>query len=137
MQYLSNSIFLIALAIGVVFFVKNCKKILRNINLGYSTDHSDQKSTRWKNVIRIALGQSKMVVRPVAGLMHIFVYVGFIVINIEVLEIIIDGIFGTHRIFSFMGVFYNILIASFEILAILVLVGVIIFWFRRDRKSVV
>ncbi len=136
MQYLSNSIFLIALAIGVGFFVKNCKKILRNIKQGYPTDHTDQKSIRWKNVIRIALGQSKMVVRPVAGLMHIFVYVGFIVINIEVLEIIIDGIFGTHRIFSFMGVFYNILIASFEILAILVLVGVIIFWFRRNVQRI-
>jgi heterodisulfide reductase subunit C len=136
MQYLSNIIFLIALAIGIGFFVKNCKKILRNIKLGYSIDHSDNNSTRWKNVIRIALGQSKMVVRPVAGLMHIFVYVGFIVINIEVLEIIIDGLLGTHRIFSGMGVLYNILIASFEILAILVLVGVIIFWFRRNIQRI-
>ena len=55
---------------------------------------------RWKNMARIALGQSKMVKRPVAGLLHVVVYIGFLVINIELLEIIVDGIFGTHRIFA-------------------------------------
>ncbi|GAQ48053.1 Fe-S oxidoreductase [Flavobacterium psychrophilum] len=80
----------------------------------------------------IALGQSKMVKRPVAGILHIFVYVGFVVINLEVLEIIIDGLFGTHRIFSFLGTLYNLLIGSFEILALLVLVAVIAFWIRRN-----
>jgi heterodisulfide reductase subunit C len=80
----------------------------------------------------IALGQSKMVKRPVAGLLHIIVYVGFVIINIELLEIIIDGLFGTHRIFSFLGAFYDILIGSFEILAFLVLVAVIIFYSRRN-----
>lgn len=65
---------------------------------------------------KIALGQYKMVRRPVSGIVHVLVYLGFVIINIEVLEIIIDGIFGTHRIFSFMGGFYNFLIASFEIL---------------------
>jgi ferredoxin len=81
---------------------------------------------------RIALGQTKMVVRPVAGIMHIFVYLGFIIINIEVLEIIIDGIFGTHRIFAFMGRFYDFLIGSFEILALLVIIAVVVFWLRRN-----
>ncbi|MFM9028353.1 MAG: Fe-S oxidoreductase, partial [Bacteroidota bacterium] len=83
-------------------------------------------------MLRVALGQSKMVVRPVAGVFHIFVYVGFVVINIEVLEIIIDGVFGTHRVFSFLGPFYDFLIGSFEILALLVLVGVVVFLARRE-----
>lgn len=82
-------------------------------------------------MINIALGQSKMVRRPVSGLLHIIVYVGFIIINLEVLEIIIDGLFGTHRIFAFLGGFYNFLIGSFEILAFLVLISVIVFWIRR------
>jgi heterodisulfide reductase subunit C len=77
-----------------------------------------------------------MVVRPVAGFLHIIVYLGFIIINIEVLEIIIDGIFGTHRIFAFMGRFYNFLIGSFEILALLVIVSVVIFWLRRNALKI-
>jgi len=80
----------------------------------------------------IALGQSKMVRRPIAGLLHIVVYVGFVIINIELLEIIIDGLFGTHRVFSFLGSLYNILIGSFEVLAFLVLVAVLVFWARRN-----
>ena len=83
-------------------------------------------------MIRIALGQSKMVRRPIAGILHIVVYLGFIIINIELIEIIIDGVFGTHRIFSSMGVFYGFLIGSFEIFAVLVLISVLIFWFRRN-----
>jgi hypothetical protein len=82
-------------------------------------------------LFKIAFGQTKMVVRPIAGILHFFVYAGFIIINLEVLEIIIDGIFGTHRIFSVLGVFYNFLIGSFEILAILVLVSVFAFLARR------
>ncbi len=84
-------------------------------------------------MFRIALGQSKMVNRPIAGILHIIVYIGFIVINIELIEIILDGLLGTHRIFApFMGKAYNILIATFEILAALVLVSVILFWLRRN-----
>ena len=80
----------------------------------------------------IALGQSKMVKRPIAGILHIVVYVGFIIINIEVIEIIIDGLFGTHRVLRSMGTnFYSFLIASFEILALLVLISVVVFWIRR------
>lgn len=80
----------------------------------------------------IALGQSKMVKRPIAGILHIIVYVGFVIINIELLEIIIDGLFGTHRVFAFIGVTYDVLIASFEILAGLVLFAVFAFWTRRN-----
>ena len=80
----------------------------------------------------IALGQSKMVKRPIAGILHIVVYLWFVIINIEVLEIIIDGLFGTHRVFSFLGIVYDVLIGSFEILAVLVLVAVIVFLIRRN-----
>jgi heterodisulfide reductase subunit C len=133
MQYLPNIIFAILLFVGIGFFVKNISKIRRNINLGRDIDRSDNKSERWKNMANIALGQSKMVKRPVSGLLHIIVYLGFIIINIEVLEIIIDGLFGTHRVLH--GVLgdgiYGFLIGTFEVLAILVLVSVIIFWIRR------
>lgn len=132
MQYIQNFIFLVALVLGVGFFVKNIKKLSRNINLGKDVDRSDNKPQRWKNMAKIALGQYKMVKRPVSGILHVVVYVGFIIINIEVLEIIIDGLFGTHRVFSFLGGLYDFLIGSFEILAFLVLVAVIIFWLRRN-----
>ena len=136
MQYIPNILFLILLLVGSGFFIKNSKKIIRNIKLGYEGSDLDHKKERWTNVFRIALGQSKMVVRPIAGILHVVVYVGFVIINIEVLEIIIDGLFGTHRIFSGLGTLYNILIASFELLAFLVLVSVIIFWIRRNIKRI-
>lgn len=138
MQYLPNILFLIALVAGIGYFTYNIRKIIRNIKLGREIDASDNKAQRWSNVFRIALGQSKMVVRPVPGLLHIFVYVGFIIINIEVLEIVIDGLFGTHRVLSTVlpvGL-YNFLIASFEVLALLVLVGVILFWTRRNIQKI-
>ena len=136
MQYIPNILFLILLLVGSGFFIRNSKKIIRNIKLGYKGNDLDHKKERWTNVFRIALGQSKMVVRPIAGILHVVVYVGFVIINIEVLEIIIDGLFGTHRIFSGLGTLYNILIASFELLAFLVLVSVIIFWIRRNIKRI-
>ena len=131
MEYLDNILFAIILIIGIGFFARNIKKLIRNINLGKDIDRLDRKPERWNNMFRIALGQGKMTRRPVSGMLHIIVYVGFVIINIEVLEIIIDGLFGTHRVLSFMGGFYNFLIGSFEILAFLVLVSVIIFWIRR------
>jgi heterodisulfide reductase subunit C len=131
-MYIDNILFAILLLIGIGFFVKNIKKLNRNIKLGHDVNRSDNPGARWKNMVRIALGQSKMVRRPIAGVLHIIVYAGFIIINIEVLEIIIDGLFGTHRIFSFMGSFYSFLIGSFEILAVLVLVAVVVFWIRRN-----
>lgn len=130
--YLPNILFIVILVFGIGYFTKNVRKIIRNIKLGQPVDASDNKGQRWNNVIRIALGQTKMVVRPVPGLLHLNVYLGFIIINIEVLEIIIDGVFGTHRIFSSLGGFYGFLIASFEILAVLVFVSVIVFWLRRN-----
>ncbi len=131
MNYIDNIAFAILLIIGIGFFVKNSKKIVRNIKLGKNIDRSDLPKERFNNMLKIALGQSKMVKRPIAGILHIIVYAGFIIINIEVLEIIIDGLFGTHRVFSVLGGFYSFLIGTFEILAFLVLASVIIFWIRR------
>lgn len=132
MQFLDNIFFALLLAAGIGYFTINVKKLIRNIKLGHDIDRSDNSSERWKNMTMIALGQSKMVRRPVAGFLHIIVYVGFVIINIEVIEIIIDGLFGTHRVLSFMGGLYDVLIGSFEILAFLVLVAVIVFWIRRN-----
>ncbi len=137
MQYIPNILFLIVLAAGVGYFTVNIRKIIRNIKLGHKVDASNYVGQRWGNVFKIALGQSKMVTRIIPGLLHVIVYVGFVIINIEVLEIIIDGIFGTHRIFSTVlpASIYNFLIASFEILAFLVLVSVILFWTRRNVQK--
>ena len=132
MSYLDNILFAILLIIGFGYFYNSVKKIIRNINLGTAINRKDNPNARWKNMAMIALGQSKMVKRPIAGILHIIVYVGFVIINIELLEIIIDGLFGTHRVFSFLGITYDVLIASFEILALLVLVAVITFWIRRN-----
>ena len=132
MMYIDNLFFAILLSIGIGFFTINVKKLIRNINLGKDVNRSDNSSARWRNMAMVALGQSKMVKRPVAAFLHLIVYAGFIIINIEVLEIIIDGLFGTHRAFSFLGEFYGFLIGSFEILAVLVLVAVIVFWIRRN-----
>jgi heterodisulfide reductase subunit C len=132
MSFLDTILFAILLIIGFGYFAINVKKLIRNIKLGQDIDRTDNSSQRWKNMTMIALGQSKMVKRPIAGFLHIIVYVGFVIINIELLEIIIDGLFGTHRVFSGLGSLYNFLIGSFEILAFLVLVAVIVFWIRRN-----
>ena len=133
MTLLPNLIFAILFFTGIAVFAKNVKKIIRNIRLGISENRSDQSPLRLKQMLRVALGQSKMVSRPIAGALHIVVYIGFIIINIELLEIIVDGFLGTHRVFApFLGTFYNVLIASFEILALLVIVAVFFFWTRRN-----
>lgn len=132
MQIISSLIFATILIFGIGFFVKNVKKLKRNILLGKDINRSDRSNERWRNMLLIAFGQKKMFARPIPALLHLVVYVGFVIINIEMLEIIIDGLFGTHRVFSGLGIFYGILIGSFEILSALVLVAVIIFWIRRN-----
>jgi len=138
MQYVPNVIFALLLIVGFGFFTLNVKKLIRNIKLGKDVDRSDHTSERWMNMIRIALGQSKMVRRPLSGVLHVIVYIGFIIINIELLEIIVDGLFGTHRVFQgFLGdAFYGFLIGTFEVLAVLVLVAVFIFWTRRNVANI-
>ena len=132
MTFLPNIIFGIILVAGIGFFVRNIQRLRRNIKLGVDIPIEGPSKQRWANMARIALGQSKMVRRPISGLLHIIVYIGFIIINIEVLEIVIDGLFGTHRIFSSLGLLYGILIGTFEILALLVFISVIFFWTRRN-----
>lgn len=134
MHYLPNILFALALAIGSGFFAMNVRKLFRNIRLGKDINRSDNKSARFKNMLKIAFGQTKMVRRPISGLLHLVVYIGFIIINIEVLEIVIDGLFGTHRLFQgVLGTdFYGFLIGTFEVLAVLVLVAVFVFWTRRN-----
>ncbi|RCT54161.1 (Fe-S)-binding protein [Winogradskyella sp. KYW1333] len=134
MEYIPNILFAIILVLGVGYFTRNVKKLIRNIKLGRNVDASDNKSQRWKNVIMIALGQSKMVKRPIAGIMHVIVYIGFVIINIEVFEIIIDGLLGTHRIGLKLlpESIYGFLIGAFEVLAVLVLLAVVVFWLRRN-----
>ncbi len=132
MGFISNLIFAIVLGFASFLFAKNIKRIRRNIFLGRDIDRSDRSSDRWKVMARVALGQGKMTKRPVAGFLHILVYIGFVLINIEVLEIVLDGLIGTHRIFAFLGGFYDFLIGSFEILAFLVLASCAIFLVRRN-----
>lgn len=128
---ITNIIFILLLLAGSVLFTIKVREIIFNIRLGQRLDRTDNKGERLRTMIRVAFGQQKMMARPIPGILHFFVYAGFIIINIEVLEIIIDGIAGTHRVFSFLGGFYDFLIASFEILAVLVLIGVIAFMIRR------
>ncbi len=135
-DYLPNAIFLAVIGFGVFFFAKNVGKLKRNISLGRDLKIKGAKKERWNNLLMIALGQSKMVRRPVSGILHVVVYLGFVIINIEVLEIIIDGIFGTHRIFSFLGRTYGFLIGTFEIFAVLVLLAVVVFWWRRNMRRI-
>jgi heterodisulfide reductase subunit C len=118
--------------------VNNIQKLFRNIKLGKSIDRNDNKLQRLKNMAMIALGQSKMVKRPFSGFLHIIVYVGFVIINIEVLEIVVDGLLGTHRVFQpYLGdQFYGFLIAVFEVLAALVFIAVVLFWLRRNLSNI-
>ncbi|MCC6939954.1 MAG: (Fe-S)-binding protein [Flavobacteriales bacterium] len=125
-------LFALLLVGATVLFSRNILRITRNIKLGKDVDRTDRKGERWALMTRVALGQSKMVVRPVAGILHVIVYAGFVIINIEVLEILIDGLFGTHRVLSFMGGLYDFLIGSFEWLALGVWVACTIFLVRRN-----
>ena len=132
MSYFSNILFSVLLLVGIGIFVENIKKLRRNILLGRALRIKDNRKQRLKNMLRVALGQSKMTKRPISGFLHILVYVAFVLMNIEFLEIVLDGLLGTHRLFGFMGRFYTIVIGTFEVLAGLVLIAVTIFWLRRN-----
>ena len=137
MGYLPNFIFLILLALGIGLFIRNMGRLKYSILMGKPTGRVDNKKARWQRMIRLALGQSKMGVKPLAGSLHLIVYLGFILINIELIEIILDGLLGTHRLFApFLGRFYNILIGIFELLAFLVLGAVLFFWARRNLVKI-
>jgi ferredoxin len=130
---ISNAIFALVLIGAILYFSRNVSKIRRNIFLGRTIDRTDNKGERWKTMMRVALGQSKMVVRPVAGLMHILIYLGFVLINLEVLEIVLDGLFGAHRLFAgILGGAYDTFINFFEFLGFLVLFSCVVFLLRRN-----
>lgn len=130
---MAQLLFIILLLFAVALFTRNVGKIRRNIRLGQAANYADRPPLRWKTMFKVALGQSKMLKRPIAAFLHLLVYAGFIIINIEVLEITIDGILGTHRIFAApLGGLYNLLIGAFEVLALLVLLSCAVFLIRRN-----
>jgi heterodisulfide reductase subunit C len=137
---ISNIIFILLLVVAIVLFTIHVKKIRRNILLGKPTDRNDRKADRWKLTALVALGQKKMFQRPLPAVLHLFVYIGFVLINIEVLEMCIDGMLGTHRFLSFLNFsgirLYDILIGSFEVLAFLVTIGCLLFLIRRNMIGV-
>lgn len=134
MQIVQQILFIVLLGAAGFIFFKKAKEIYRNIMLGKKQKINDNPSARWKNVLILAFGQKKMFKRITPAVLHFFVYAGFIIINIEMLEIVLDGIFGTHRLFlPIIGQgLYRFLINAFEILALLVLVSCVIFLVRRN-----
>ncbi len=134
---ISSILFSLILIFSILLFIRNCRKLYRNINLGKNIDRSDKSNLRFKKMFRLAFGQSKMFDKPLVGILHFIVYVAFVLINIELLEIILDGVLGTHRVLApVLGNFYNFLIAFFELLAIAVIVCVILFWIRRNLLKI-
>lgn len=137
MHIIQQVIFVLVAAAAIYFFTKQVIRIRKNILLGRDEDLSDNKEQRWKNMFIFALGQKKMFTNPLVAFLHLIVYVGFIIINIEMLEIVLDGLLGQHRLFApFLGDCYTWLINSFEILAFLVLAACVVFLFRRHVVKV-
>lgn len=134
---ISQIVFSVLLLTAVFFFLRSAKKIWNYIQLGKSFSRNDHPSTRWKNMLLLAFGQKKMFKRPFPAILHFFVYAGFLIVNMELLEIVLDGLLGTHRLFQpYLGAFYPILINVFEFFGIAVLVACTIFLLRRLSGSV-
>jgi ferredoxin len=129
---IAQILFVILLGVTSYFAFKRFQFVRRNILLGRDVTPDGDSSQRWSTMARVALGQGKMFTRPLAAIMHLIIYAGFIIINIELLEIVLDGLTGHHRMFAFLGGFYNFLIASFEVLAFLVVVACVVFLARRN-----
>lgn len=125
--------FVVVLAVAAFILTKRIRRIRKNIKLGKDVPIDHNPSARWKNTLLIAFGQKKMFKKPIPAILHLFLYVGFLVINIEVLEFVLDGITGTHRMFApYLGDVYNLLMNIFEFLAVAVLVSCVIFLIRRN-----
>ncbi|TYP97303.1 4Fe-4S dicluster protein [Sphingobacterium allocomposti] len=133
---ISQLLFFCLFFAAIVLFTVNARRIYRNITLGKSIDCSDNPQKRIKTMLLVAFGQKKMFKNILPAVLHLFVYLGFCIINIEMLEIIIDGLFGTHRVFSSAGNIYNMLIYSFELLAFAVLTSCFIFLTRRNVSRI-
>jgi ferredoxin len=134
MTYLPQIAFLLLSAVAVFLFAKKAGEIRRNILLGKPQDFSDNKPQRWRNMVLLALGQKKMFNNPLVAVMHLIIYAGFIIINIEVLEIVLDGVLGKHRLFAGMlpHSLYSFLINFFELLAVGVTAVCVVFLCRRN-----
>jgi len=133
MQWLQQALFALILAAAVFFFSKKVREIRRNILLGRDENYSDHSGERWRNLLLLAFGQKKMFRNPLVAIVHLVIYVGFVIINLEVLEIVLDGLFGTHRLFApALGPLYLFLINGFEWLALGVLTACVIFLCRRN-----
>ena len=127
---------ILLISMGFLIF-RRVKTIIRNIRLGRKIDISDRKPERWRNMFWMALGQKKMFDRPLVGVMHLIIYAGFFLINIEVLEIVLDGLLGTHRIFlQPLGAFYSVVIHFFELLALGVAGVCVVFLARRNVAGI-
>lgn len=133
MHYLQQIFFILTLGIATWLFARKVKEIAANIRLGRDEDFSDNPGERWKNVLLLAFGQKKMFRKPLVALLHFIIYAGFLIINIEVLEIILDGALGSHRLFApYIGGLYTFLINFFELLAIGVIFVCVVFLARRN-----
>ncbi len=128
----SQIIFIILTLAGIGLFAFNVRKVIRNIKIGKTVDRTDQPAKRFSTMLKVAFGQTKMAARPIPFVLHLVVYLGFVIINIEVLEIVIDGAFGTHRVFAGLGGLYDFLIGSFEFLALGVWLACVVFLIRRN-----
>ncbi len=133
MHIVAQILFILLVIVSVVLFWRKAAQIRANILLGRDEAITNEPAKRWKNVLLLALGQQKMFRNPLVAVLHLLIYAGFIIINIEVLEIALDGLFGKHRMFSGpMGSFYPFFIDAFEVLAFLVLLSCAIFLCRRN-----
>lgn len=133
MFILPNLIFVALFTTAVAYACISFGKIWRNIQLGKAENRFDQPIERIKAMLLVALGQKKMFSRPIPAVLHLFVYIGFLIVNLEMLEIIIDGIFGTHRIFApLLGGIYTFSINVFEFFAVSVIVVCVVFLIRRN-----
>lgn len=136
MQIVQQILFLFLVAAAIWIFAKKVGFIRKNISLGRD-ENFEPHPDRWRNVLLMAFGQKRMFDKPLVALLHFAVYAGFVIINIEILEIILDGIFGTHRLFApVLGGFYSFVINFFEVLAFLVLTACVVFLLRRNVVKV-
>lgn len=134
---LSIIIFILLFGGGFAFFFYNVSKIRRNILLGKDIDRTDNPGERWKTMLLVAFGQKKMFSRPVPALLHLFLYVAFVITQIELIEIVLDGVLGNHRIFRpSLGGFYTFMVSFIEILSVLAFIGTLAFLYRRNLLKV-
>lgn len=134
---IASIIFIVLILSAVGLFAFNFKKIIANIKMGKQLDRSDNPSERWRTMILVALGQKKMFQRPIPALLHLAIYAAFVITQIELIEIFVDGIAQTHRIFKpYLGGFYTFMISLIEVLSVLAFVATFIFLIRRNLLKI-